>query len=185
MSPNTNTNTATHLDNPNALSTTLPAEDGFWGQEQRTFGDAFLPLPLEPITKNVDEEYSKIKVDLEFLSELSRLRKTFIGRPPSAIYHCQYLLTSLEELISREKILITRARTKSIIILEKPCLPRKWARLNQLPKRGRTAWCRPCYHGGKHPCSWNVRFIWERLILKKNGPMPVVCTFWVLQGPRF
>lgn len=86
-------NTDTHLDNSKALSTSLPAEDGYFGQD-KTYGGAFLPPPLEPIMKQVGEEYAKIKVDPEFLSELARLRKTFIGRP-SPIYHCQNLSNKL------------------------------------------------------------------------------------------
>ena len=78
-----------HLDNASALETSLPHADGFFG-EDKTFGGAFLPPPLEPIMQNVSDEYDKIKQDPEFLAELSRLRKTFIGRP-SPIYHCKNL----------------------------------------------------------------------------------------------
>jgi tryptophan synthase beta chain len=82
-------NDQTHLDNCNALSTALPHPDGFFG-EDKTYGGAFVPPPLEAIMQNVAEEYNKIKVDPEFLSELTTLRKQFIGRP-SPIYHCKNL----------------------------------------------------------------------------------------------
>jgi tryptophan synthase beta chain len=79
----------TFLDNDQALSTSLPDEDGFFGEEKK-YGGAFLPPPLEPVMLQVAKEYSQIKHDPEFLSELSRLRRQFIGRP-SPIYHCQNL----------------------------------------------------------------------------------------------
>lgn len=79
----------TYLDNSSALSTALPYPDGFFG-EDKTYGGAFLPPPLEAVMKNVSEEYEKFKHDPEFLSELAVLRKTFIGRP-SPIYHCKNL----------------------------------------------------------------------------------------------
>mmetsp|Transcript_76788 Transcript_76788/g.222944 ORF Transcript_76788/g.222944 Transcript_76788/m.222944 type:complete len:434 (+) Transcript_76788:77-1378(+) len=79
----------TYLDNSNALATSLPHADGFFGEE-KSYGGAFVPPPLEAVMKNVSDEYDKIKQDPEFLQELARLRKTFIGRP-SPIYHCQNL----------------------------------------------------------------------------------------------
>lgn len=54
------------------------------------YGGAFLPPPLEPVMKEVDEAYNRIKTDPDFLSELARLRKHFIGRP-SPIYYCKNL----------------------------------------------------------------------------------------------
>jgi tryptophan synthase beta chain len=44
-----------HLDNSEALSTSVSAADGFFGEE-KTYGGAFLPPPLEPIMKQVSEE---------------------------------------------------------------------------------------------------------------------------------
>jgi len=79
----------THLNNLHALKTSLPDADGYFGEGQ-AWGGAFLPPPLVPIMKNVEEEYNKIKVDPEFLAELSDLRKRFIGRP-SPLYHCKNL----------------------------------------------------------------------------------------------
>jgi len=79
----------THLHNSHALSTSLPHPDGFFGDD-KTFGGAFVPPPLVPIMKQIGEEYNKIKNDQDFLSQLSKLRKEFIGRP-SPIYHCQNL----------------------------------------------------------------------------------------------
>lgn len=95
-------NTETHLDNGVALSTSLPHADGFFGDD-KTYGGAFLPPPLEPIMKNVSDEYNKIKSDPEFLSELARLRKQFIGRP-SPIYHCK----NLSERIGGAQIYLKR-----------------------------------------------------------------------------
>lgn len=80
---------ANHLYNSKALSTSLPHKDGFFG-ENKKYGGAFLPPPLVPLMIQVGEEYEKIKEDPEFLSELMRLRKEFIGRP-SPIYHCANL----------------------------------------------------------------------------------------------
>jgi len=78
-----------HLHNSNALATSLPHADGFFGEDKK-YGGAFLPPPLEPVMKKVGEEYEKIKSDPTFLEELSNLRKSFIGRP-SPIYHCKNL----------------------------------------------------------------------------------------------
>lgn len=82
-----------HLDNSNALSTTLPHSDGFFGDDKK-YGGAFVPPPLEPIMKQIGVEYNKIKTDSEFLTELSTLRKVYIGRP-SPIYHCKNLSNKL------------------------------------------------------------------------------------------
>ena len=89
MPPNDNA----YLDNLTALGTSLPHADGFFG-EDKTYGGAFLPPPLEPVMKAVAVEYEKIKNDPDFLQELSYLRKTFIGRP-SPIYHCKNLSQKL------------------------------------------------------------------------------------------
>lgn len=82
-----------HLNNSSALATSLPAADGFFGEDKK-YGGAFLPPPLVPIMKQVGEEYEKIKQDPSFLSDLSKLRKSFIGRP-SPIYHCANLSKKL------------------------------------------------------------------------------------------
>jgi len=82
-----------HLQNSQALGTTLPAADGFFGDDKK-YGGAFLPPPLVPIMADVSVAYDKIKVDPVFLAELSVLRKTFIGRP-SPIYHCRNLSAKL------------------------------------------------------------------------------------------
>jgi hypothetical protein len=89
MTPNNIDSTATHLDNSNALGTSLPHPDGFFGVE-KTYGGAFLPPPLVPVMEEVAAEYEQIKQDPDFLKELAHLRKTFIGRP-SPIYHCKNL----------------------------------------------------------------------------------------------
>ena len=85
--PSTDTNTdPAHLHNSQALSTSLPATDGYFGNDKK-YGGAFLPPPLIPVMIEVGEAYEKIKQDPSFLLELTRLRKEFIGRP-SPIYHC-------------------------------------------------------------------------------------------------
>ncbi len=80
---------AAHLDNSSALKTSLPAPDGYFGEDKK-YGGAYLPPPLEPVMKAVFDAYMKIKEDPAFLSELTRLRKEFIGRP-SPIFHCKNL----------------------------------------------------------------------------------------------
>lgn len=93
---------ATHLDNSKALSTSLPDENGFFGDD-KTYGGAFLPPPLEPVMKKIGQRYAEIKHDPEFLSDLMRLRKEFIGRP-SPIYHC----SNLSEKIGGAQIYLKR-----------------------------------------------------------------------------
>jgi tryptophan synthase beta chain len=78
-----------HLNNGTALKTSLPDAKGYFGDDAK-YGGAFLPPPLEPVMQAVGEAYAKIKTDPEFLAELSRLRKEFIGRP-SPIMHCKNL----------------------------------------------------------------------------------------------
>jgi tryptophan synthase beta chain len=84
----------THLNNGTALSTALPDPEGYFGQGDQQYGGAFLPPPLVPVMKEVDQEYQKIKTDPEFLAELGDLRKRFIGRP-SPIYECKNLSKKL------------------------------------------------------------------------------------------
>ena len=84
---------ATHLNNETGLSGgAQPNADGFFGtdcdEQKEKYGGAFLPPPLVPVMKEIDVEYSMIKQDPEFLSELADLRKRFIGRP-SPIYECK------------------------------------------------------------------------------------------------
>lgn len=89
MSTNNSDTTTSHLDNSTALNTSLPAADGFFGDDKK-YGGAFLPPPLVPIMKQVGEEYERIKTDPEFLADLAKFRRDFIGRP-SPIYHCSNL----------------------------------------------------------------------------------------------
>mmetsp|Transcript_4981 Transcript_4981/g.11072 ORF Transcript_4981/g.11072 Transcript_4981/m.11072 type:complete len:440 (-) Transcript_4981:249-1568(-) len=81
------------LENSSALGTSLPHSDGYFGAD-KTYGGAFLPPPLVPIMKAVDEAYREIKVDHSFLAELTRLRRDFCGRP-SPIFHCANLSKEL------------------------------------------------------------------------------------------
>lgn len=93
MSAKDSDDDSTHLENSQALSTSLPHADGFFGVD-KTFGGAFLPPPLVPVMQKVGEEYDKIKHDPEFLADLTRLRRDFVGRP-SPLYHCANLSASL------------------------------------------------------------------------------------------
>jgi hypothetical protein len=69
-----------HLHNSSGLSTALPHSDGFFGDDKK-YGGAFLPPPLVPVMQEVAAAYEAIKRDTQFLSDLSRLRRDFIGRP--------------------------------------------------------------------------------------------------------
>jgi tryptophan synthase beta subunit len=106
------TNTDAHLDNSSALKTSLPAPDGYFGDEKK-YGGAYLPPPLEPVMKAVFDAYMQIKVDPAFLSELTRLRKEFIGRP-SPIFHCK----NLSDKYGGAQIYLKR---RSMVIV--PCSP--------------------------------------------------------------
>jgi len=81
------------LHNTNALGTSLPHSDGFFGDD-KTYGGAFLPPPLVPIMEDVDRAYRAIKEDPAFLEELARLRRDFVGRP-SPVFHCRNLSEEL------------------------------------------------------------------------------------------
>ena len=106
------TNTHAHLDNSSALQTSLPAPDGYFGDDKK-YGGAYLPPPLEPVMKAVFDAYMQIKVDPAFLSELTRLRKEFIGRP-SPIFHCK----NLSDKYGGAQIYLKR---RSMVIV--PCSP--------------------------------------------------------------
>lgn len=81
------------LNNSEALGTSLPHADGYFGTD-KTYGGAYLPPPLVPIMEAVDKAYLEIKEDPAFLEELTRLRKDFVGRP-SPIFHCRNLSNEL------------------------------------------------------------------------------------------
>jgi Pyridoxal-phosphate dependent enzyme len=84
----------TCLNNETALSTALPDADGYFGDGDQQYGGAFLPPPLVPVMKEIDQEYQKIKTDPDFLAELAHYRKHYIGRP-SPIYECKNLSKKL------------------------------------------------------------------------------------------
>jgi len=77
------------LENSEALGTSLPHADGYFGDE-KTYGGAFLPPPLVPIMEAVDKAYQEIKKDPVFQKHLFLLRRDFIGRP-SPIFHCRQI----------------------------------------------------------------------------------------------
>ena len=54
------------LDFTTLRGTDLPDEKGFFGE----YGGRFVPPPLEPIMKEIEDAYEEIKKDLEFIKEL-------------------------------------------------------------------------------------------------------------------
>ena len=60
----------------------LPDEKGFFGE----YGGRFVPPPLEPIMKEIEEAYEEIKKDPEFKKELLYLQKHYTGRPSPLFY---------------------------------------------------------------------------------------------------
>ncbi|MGL6313763.1 tryptophan synthase subunit beta [Vibrio sp. WXL103] len=70
----------------NTFSHSLPDENGFFGE----YGGSFIPPELEGIMKEINAAYDICRQDPEFLSELARLYKHFVGRP-SPIFHAQNL----------------------------------------------------------------------------------------------
>jgi len=83
----------TCLENSEALGTSLPHPDGFFGAE-KTYGGAFVPPALIPIMQEVDRAYQEYKKDPVFLKHLYLLRRDFVGRP-SPIFHCRQLSKKL------------------------------------------------------------------------------------------
>lgn len=85
------------LNNEDGLSGgAQPNAEGFFGtaSDQEQYGGAYLPPPLVPVMKAVDEAYNQAKNDPTFLAELANLRKTYIGRP-SPIYECKNLSSKI------------------------------------------------------------------------------------------
>ena len=82
-----------HLDNSTALGTDLPNHAGFFGEDAK-YGGAFLPPPLEPVMEEVATAYAETKKDGDFIEDLLRLRREWVGRP-SPIYHCSNLSNKL------------------------------------------------------------------------------------------
>jgi len=60
----------------------LPDEKGFFGE----YGGRFVPPPLEPIMKEIEDAYEDIKKDPEFIEELLYLQKHYTGRPSPLFY---------------------------------------------------------------------------------------------------
>ena len=60
----------------------LPDEKGFFGE----YGGRFVPPPLEPIMKEIEDAYEEIKNDPEFIEELLYLQKHYTGRPSPLFY---------------------------------------------------------------------------------------------------
>ncbi|TCI01977.1 tryptophan synthase subunit beta [Corallincola luteus] len=63
-----------------------PNHEGFFGD----FGGSFIPEQLQAIIDEITQAYQAIRQDPEFLAELARLYKHFVGRP-SPIFHAQNL----------------------------------------------------------------------------------------------
>ena len=68
----------------------LPDEKGFFGE----YGGRFVPPPLEPIMKEIEDAYEEIKNDPEFKEELLYLQKHYTGRP-SPLFYAQNLSREL------------------------------------------------------------------------------------------
>ncbi len=64
----------------------LPNENGFFGQ----FGGAYVPEVLQPILKELETQYLKLKEDDSFRQELYDLQKYYVGRP-SPLYFAKRL----------------------------------------------------------------------------------------------
>ena len=62
--------------------TDLPDEKGFFGE----YGGRFVPPPLEPIMKEIEDAYEDIKKDPSFIEELLYLQKHYTGRPSPLFY---------------------------------------------------------------------------------------------------
>lgn len=215
-----------HLDNSSALKTSLPHPDGYFG-EDKTYGGAFLPPPLEAIMKNVSDEYDKIKRDPKFLAELHMLRKTFIGRP-SPIYHCKNLSKKIggaQIYLKREDLNHTGSH-KINHCLGEALLAKKMGKTKLIAETGAgqhgvalatTAALMEMVRFQTNILSYtfrfsqffqqtvfhfnlsfyfeffsssfslrirNVRFIWEKSISKKSGPMYAGCKSWVQRLSR-
>ncbi len=67
-------------------STTLPNEDGFFGE----YGGAFIPPQLAEIMQNVDAQYKKAVSDPSFMEEYESLLTHYVGRP-SPVYYAKRL----------------------------------------------------------------------------------------------
>ena len=70
------------LDFTSLRGTDLPDEKGFFGE----YGGRFVPPPLEPIMKEIEDAYEEIKNDPEFIEELLYLQKHYTGRPSPLFY---------------------------------------------------------------------------------------------------
>ena len=67
-------------------STTLPNNDGFFGE----YGGSFIPKELGDIMKKVDEQYKIAISDPTFMEEYEDLLKHYVGRP-SPVYYAKRL----------------------------------------------------------------------------------------------
>ncbi|GLO63110.1 tryptophan synthase beta chain 2 [Vibrio sp. MACH09] len=70
----------------NSFEHAMPNSDGYFGE----YGGSFIPPELETIMKEIGQAYDECRQDPEFLTELARLYKHFVGRP-SPIFHAQNL----------------------------------------------------------------------------------------------
>ena len=68
----------------------LPNEKGYIGE----YGGQFIPPPLVPAFKELEEFYDKIKDDEDFKKEYLDLLKNYVGRP-SSLYHAKNLSKKL------------------------------------------------------------------------------------------
>lgn len=70
----------------NTFNHPLPNKDGYFGE----YGGSFIPPELEAIMNEITLAYEQCRQDPDFLEELARLYKHFVGRP-SPIFHAENL----------------------------------------------------------------------------------------------
>jgi tryptophan synthase beta chain len=80
--------------------------EGFFGD----FGGQYVPETLIPALEELEVQFNKARNDKDFLDEVSRYFKTYIGRP-TPVYHAENLskITGAEIYLKREDLLHTGA----------------------------------------------------------------------------
>lgn len=58
------------------------SDDGFFGD----YGGIFVPPPLKPVLKKVEEAFIRYKDDPDFIAEYNHYMKTFVGKPSPLFY---------------------------------------------------------------------------------------------------
>ena len=84
------------------------------------FGGQYVPETLMNELIRLEEQYNYYKNDPAFNAELTELLNNYAGRP-SRLYYA-------EKTTSRERISITPALTRSTIVSDRCCWPKRWER---------------------------------------------------------